>query len=127
MKIKIDENLSAAIAEALVRLGHDAETVAQEKLDGYSDDALWREVVREGRFLITKDVEFADARRATAPDSPGIMLVRMGDSDMEEIAARVIKVFTTEDVDRWAGRSVSINHVRVRVHPDDKPVRKKKK
>ena len=127
MKIKIDENLSAEIATVLARLGHDAETVAQEQLDGYSDDALWREVVREGRFLITKDVEFSDARRATAPNSPGIMLVRMGDSDMQEIAARVIEVFASEDVERWIGRSVSVNHVGVRVYPGDKPVRRKKK
>ena len=126
MRIKIDENLPASIAEALVRLGHDAHTIKREGLDGSSDAAIWRAVVIERRFLITQDVEFADARRTTAPGSPGALLIRMGDADMDEVADRVVELFESEDIESWHGCSVSATAIGVRVHPTDGPSAKDK-
>ena len=57
MKIKLDENLPAALAKRLRGLGHDVETVREEGLEGKKDDRIWISAQSEGRFLITQDLD----------------------------------------------------------------------
>jgi predicted nuclease of predicted toxin-antitoxin system len=63
MKIKLDENLPDGLAVVLNDLGHDTQTVRDEDLTGREDFVLWGVVQREGRFLITQDLDFSDARK----------------------------------------------------------------
>ena len=42
MKIKLDENLPASLAEMLTRLGHQTDTVPQEGLAGRQDSEIWQ-------------------------------------------------------------------------------------
>ncbi len=62
MKIKLDENMPAALAEQLRRLGYDVHTVVEESLAGQSDPDIWAAAQSERRFLITQDLDFSDAR-----------------------------------------------------------------
>lgn len=62
MRIKLDENLPAVLAEALAELGHDADTVQDEDLSGRPDDEVWKATQRASRFLITQDLDFSDLR-----------------------------------------------------------------
>ena len=77
MKIKLDENLPAALATRLRGLGHDVETVREEGLEGKKDDRIWISAQSEGRFLITQDLDFSDARRFVPGSHSGILLVRL--------------------------------------------------
>jgi hypothetical protein len=77
MKIKLDENMPAGLAEILVRLGHDVETVPQEGLAGCSDPDIWSSAQREGRFLITQDLDFSDIHRFSPGTHHGLLLVRL--------------------------------------------------
>ena len=63
MKIKLDENLPARLAGILSVHGHDVHTVPGENLTGRPDADIWRAANEEGRFLITQDLDFSDARR----------------------------------------------------------------
>lgn len=63
MKVKLDENLPALLTVALGELGHDVHTSNEEGLGGYPDDQIWRAAQREGRFLITQDLDFSDVRQ----------------------------------------------------------------
>jgi predicted nuclease of predicted toxin-antitoxin system len=77
MKIKLDENLPAELVELLITHGHDADTVPSELLHG-SDDCIVFEVAwREGRMLITQDLDFSDVRRFVPGTHPGILLIRL--------------------------------------------------
>lgn len=62
MRIKIDENLPQRLRPLLQGLGHDVDTVPDEGLRGAKDDRLWPAVQEARRFLITKDLGFADER-----------------------------------------------------------------
>ncbi|MFN0170984.1 MAG: DUF5615 family PIN-like protein [Bryobacteraceae bacterium] len=67
MKFKTDENLPVEAATALRDAGFDAETVWDEALAGSDDATIAERVRREGRILITLDLDFANIR-AYPPD-----------------------------------------------------------
>jgi predicted nuclease of predicted toxin-antitoxin system len=77
MRIKLDENLPQILTDDLNALGHDADSVNDEGLAGHTDHDVWRAAQEEGRFLITQDVRFADARMFTPGAHAGLMLVRL--------------------------------------------------
>jgi hypothetical protein len=68
VKFKLDENLPELVHTALVGLGHDTHTVAEEQLAGATDAAVIRASTAEGRVLVTLDLDFADIR-AYSPGS----------------------------------------------------------
>jgi hypothetical protein len=58
MKIKLDENFPAQLAEILSSLRHNVDTVADEKLKSQPDFAIWPVTQDSERFLITQDLDF---------------------------------------------------------------------
>ena len=72
MKIKLDENLPVRLVGALARHGHETDTVIDESLAGFPDEAVWLAASAEQRFLITQDLDFSDSRRFTAGTHSGI-------------------------------------------------------
>ncbi|MGA8872364.1 MAG: DUF5615 family PIN-like protein [Candidatus Acidiferrales bacterium] len=56
MNIKLDENLPLRLATRLKGVGHDVQTVHDERLVGHSDSEIWQAVQNESRFLITQDL-----------------------------------------------------------------------
>lgn len=63
MKLKLDENLPATAVLRLVALGFDVDTARDEGLGGRPDEAVWAAAQANGRFLVTQDLDFSDARR----------------------------------------------------------------
>lgn len=76
MKLKLDENLSRHLKPILVALGHDVLTAADEHLLSQPDVEVAACAAREGRILLTLDVEFADLRKYPPGSHPGIVLFR---------------------------------------------------
>ena len=62
MKIKLDENLPRRLVRFLNDLGQDTDTVFDERLTGQDDEVVWKAAQTTGRFLITQDLDFSDAR-----------------------------------------------------------------
>lgn len=60
MKIKLDENLPAQLADNLRALGHDVQTVPEEGLAGHLDADVWSAAQNEQRFLLTQDLDFSN-------------------------------------------------------------------
>ena len=54
-KIKVDEDLPAAITRMLKAGDYDAVSVLEQNMGGLKDPPLWQAVQAEGRFLITAD------------------------------------------------------------------------
>jgi len=76
MKLKLDENLSRHLKPVLTDLGHDVLTAADEDLLSRPDVEVAACAAREGRILLTLDVEFADLRKHPPGSHPGIILFR---------------------------------------------------
>ena len=76
MKLKLDENLSRHLKPILIGLGHDVLTAADEDLLSRPDVEVAACAAREGRILLSLDIEFADLRKYPPGSHPGIILFR---------------------------------------------------
>jgi predicted nuclease of predicted toxin-antitoxin system len=115
VKLKLDENLPRRLVDVLAALGHDVDTVPEERLSGSDDGVVWEAAQSAGRFLITQDLDFADARKYTPGTHHGLLLVRLNQPGREALFDRVSSLFAFEDVESWKGALVSATARKVRV------------
>ncbi len=116
MRIKLDENLPGSLAAALSALGHDADTVEQEGMQGQADPGVWRAAQHEGRFFITQDLDFSDVRRFRPGTHVGLMLVRLARPGRLALMRRILHAFEREDADKWSGCFVVLTDLKLRIH-----------
>lgn len=76
MKIKVDENLPVSVADDLRALGHDADTVDDERLSGSDDPTVIAQATAAGRALLTLDKGLADVRTYPPSQYAGVILLR---------------------------------------------------
>jgi hypothetical protein len=68
-----------------------------------------------GRFLITQDLDFSDARRYQPGTHAGLLLVRLAHPGRDALMARVAHLFVTELVDQWRGCLVVATDHKIRI------------
>jgi predicted nuclease of predicted toxin-antitoxin system len=115
MRIKLDENLPLRLKEVLTSLAHDVHTVTDENLSGKNDRTIWEATQRDGRFLITQDLDFSDLRLFVPGTHCGILLVRLHFPDLENLRRRVSEIFREEDVTSWKGCFIVATERKIRV------------
>jgi hypothetical protein len=114
MRIKLDENLPLRLVDALTLLGHDVHSVREEALSGSSDAVLWEVVRREGRFLITQDLDFSDMRQFAPGTHAGLLLVRLRRPGRDLLYRFVYELFRRHDVTAWQGAFMVATEHKVR-------------
>lgn len=115
MKIKLDENLPHRLVTLLTELGHDVDTVPDEALAGQDDGVVWEATQCHGRFLITQDLDFSDARKYVPGTHHGLLLVRLPQPGRAALFERIACLFRTEAVDTWSRCIVTATPRKVRV------------
>jgi predicted nuclease of predicted toxin-antitoxin system len=115
MKLKLDENLSRHLRESLSTLGHDVTTAADERLLSQPDKVVAAAARREGRVLLTLDVEFADLREHPPGSHPGIILFRPKSYGPLTVNRLVSGLVREADLASLAGCVVVVDRSRVRV------------
>ena len=116
MKFKTDENLPAEAADLLRAAGHDAVTVGEQRLSGSVDTTVGSVCRREGRVLVTLDLDFADIQTYPPDRYPGFVVLRLVRQDKARVLrviARTIPLLTSEAV---AGRLWIVEEHQVRIH-----------
>jgi len=121
MKVKLDENLPRQIAVELRGRGRDVQTVVEEGLTGRADADLWQAAQREGRLLITQDLDFSDTRKFQPGTHHGIVLIRLQSPSRQNLIARAKELFDAEDITSWTGCFVVVTERKIRIRrPDPK-------
>jgi predicted nuclease of predicted toxin-antitoxin system len=115
MNIKLDENMPAGLAQILADLGHNAETVVQEGMEGWTDPDIWERVQQETRFLITQDLDFSDVRRFAPGTHQGILLVRLRAPGRIALTEIVRELFRNKDVSDWPGCFIVLTERKLRI------------
>ncbi len=117
MKLKLDENLGVRGKHVLDAAGHDACTVAAQKLTA-ADDRHLIEICRlEGRALVTLDVDFANPLVFPPADYAGIAVIRLPKrptaADLQAGLETLVRALNVESL---AGRLWIVERGRVRIH-----------
>jgi predicted nuclease of predicted toxin-antitoxin system len=115
VKLKLDENIPQSAATRLVALGYDVDTVLDERLGGRSDEAVWAAAQAEGRFLVTQDLDFADARKFESGKHAGVLIVRLPDSEQWRVGDHLVGWFSDPDARTWERCMVIATVRKVRV------------
>jgi predicted nuclease of predicted toxin-antitoxin system len=115
MRLKLDENLPAALAQELAQLGHDVDTAIDEGLAGRPDAEVWAGAGGADRVLLTQDLDFSDLRTFVPGTHPGLVLIRLREPGLLALRTRVLSVFRSEATDAWTGCFVVITDKKVRV------------
>ena len=76
MKIKLDQNLSQYLREDLGTLKHDVDTVVDEGISGYDDEAVIRAAISQDRILFTLDRDFLDLKKYPPSTHCGVIVFR---------------------------------------------------
>jgi predicted nuclease of predicted toxin-antitoxin system len=76
MKVKIDENLPAEIADELRELCHEALTVVDQGMAGIEDERLMARVEEESRVFMTMDKGIANIQAYSPRRFAGLILLR---------------------------------------------------
>ncbi len=97
-------------------VGHDVETVLEEELGGASDETLFEVCVREGRCLLTLDIDSADVLRFPPHQTAGIAVLRLPKNPslrlLETLAGHMLQYLASETIH---GRLWIVEPGRVRV------------
>ena len=115
MRFKLDENLPIELAELFRRSGHDAQTVLDEGLAGAEDADIASVCVREGRAIVTLDMDFADIRAYPPPEHAGIVVFRIADQARDhvlDVGSRFLRALPRTSLD---GQLWIVEKSRIRV------------
>jgi predicted nuclease of predicted toxin-antitoxin system len=115
VKIKLDENLPAALAKDLRRLDHDGDAASDEGLAGRPDQDLWDAAHAAGRFLVTQDLDFSDIRLFAKRASSGVLIIRLAEPSKSRLTRRVAEILEAENVESWIGCLVVATDRKIRV------------
>jgi predicted nuclease of predicted toxin-antitoxin system len=115
VKLKLDENVAASAKPRLAAMGYDVDTVLDEALQGATDEDVWAAAQREGRVLVTQDLDFSDVRRFQLGTHAGIVLLRLPDDEQWRIADFVVSAFALADARTWSCCFVVVSATKIRV------------
>lgn len=116
MRFKLDENLDARLAALLAERGHEADSVRSEGLGGAFDERLFAECAREGRVLITLDLDFADPLRFPPWRPAGIIVLRPQRNTLALIRQTLAAALPALEREPIAGALCIVEPGRIRVH-----------
>jgi predicted nuclease of predicted toxin-antitoxin system len=115
MKVKLDENIPFAFKSLLSALGHEVDTTADEGLNGKSDVAVWEASKKEGRFLVTQDLDFSDVRSFAPGTHSGILVIRLREPSRLRLIKRMAELVDREMVDDWQGCLIVVTDHKIRI------------
>jgi predicted nuclease of predicted toxin-antitoxin system len=114
LKFKLDENIPADLAVLLQDHGHDAADVVQEGLAGQDDPPVLAAAVKEGRILLTFDLDFADIRRYPPGSHAGIVVFRLRDQRWKVLEKPVTRLLESAGLQSLEGGLAIVDESRVR-------------
>jgi predicted nuclease of predicted toxin-antitoxin system len=115
MNFKIDENLPVEVAGRLQAAGYDAQTVLMQGMGGETDSVLAEVCQREGRALVTLDLDFADLRAYPPADYPGIIVLRLPRQDKDTVLVVVERLLQALEQEPLAGHLWIVEEHRLRM------------
>lgn len=114
MKLLLDENVDARLADVLAGQGHDATAIARDYPHALDDSAVLQIARNEERLLLTNDRDFGGLVFRQGQGHHGIVFFRLSTTDLPTLTTRLTAVLTAyaEQLDQFL--VVTDQRVRVR-------------
>ena len=115
MRLLLNENMPASLAQKLRDGGHDVIAV-KEAMRGAKDDAVLAQAQTEGRLVLTQDKDFGElAFRYGLPADCGVILFRLTGREPDADTRRMLRVLSSRG--DWTGHFAVVTDDRVRLRP----------
>lgn len=114
VKLKLDENIPVRVGTILREMGHDADTVVEEGLNGREDGVILEAASEAERMVITLDRGFPVAANLSAIH-PGVVVLRLLDQSVPAILRVVHAFLSSESLDDLCGCLVVVSPTRARI------------
>jgi predicted nuclease of predicted toxin-antitoxin system len=115
VKFKLDENLSPSLLAMFAATGHDAHSVVQQALGGQPDERVIDVCRREGRVLITLDLDFSNILAYPPAHFTGIVVLRLNDQAHVTVESAIRRVLDLLPQERIAGVLWIVEERRIRI------------
>lgn len=103
-----------ALVQLLTKAGHNVETAFGERLTGAEDTTILQAATREGRVLMTSDLDFADIRAYPPGSHKGIVVFRPKDQRWRTLRGQVQNLLEATNLDALSGSLAIVEATRIR-------------
>ena len=119
MRMKLDENLGSRCRELLIAAGHDVATVVEQGLTSASDMNVIAACHREGRAIITLDLDFSNPLSFRPSEWSGIAVLRLPRKpSYEDVVVAVKTLIDALKTETLVGKLWSVERGRVRIYQE---------
>ena len=115
MKCLADMGIALSTVQVLRSHGHDASHLSEEGLERLPDSAILVKAAREGRVVITCDLDFTDLLALGALSLPSVILLRLQNYTPRFVTPRLLEVLADCRATLITGAIVTIEETRYRL------------
>ena len=116
MKLKLDENFDVRLVSLITEMGHEADTVLSESLSGSEDEVIYDVCQKEGRILVTLDLDFSNPVRFPPEPTEGIVVLRPPRPILSVVQAMFASVLSSLSTGTLKGCLWIVEPGRIRVY-----------
>lgn len=115
MRFPGDVGVSISTLRALREAGYDAVHLREQNLHRLPDDAILEKAVKEGRIVVTFDLDFGDLLAAAGRRLPGVIILRLHNQTPLNVTKRLFDLLSMEALRLEAGAVILVEDTRYRV------------
>ncbi|MCC7201110.1 MAG: DUF5615 family PIN-like protein [Nitrospirae bacterium] len=115
MKFLADMGVSMSTVLALREHGHEAVHLREENLGRLPDGAIMEKARREGRIVLTFDLDFGDILAASAQTLPSVIIFRLHNQIPSSVTPKLLKVISKRSNELAEGAIIIVEDARYRL------------
>lgn len=115
MKLLLDMGLAQSTAIFLRSAGYDAVHLREEGLQRLPDEQIMAKALREGRVILTHDLDFGRLVALSRGRLPSVVTFRLGDMRPRQVNQYLQDILTRFDHELEAGVLISVTDDAIRV------------